>query len=65
MIGKTTKNGLEKAPFDAWFTLGFNYYKPNKAVVNELKNKGSNITVAIFMGTWCSDSQEHVLHFFK
>ena len=56
LIGKATKSDLEKAPFDAWYTSGYNEYKPNEEVTNQLKDKVTNITVTIFMGTWCEDS---------
>lgn len=65
MIGKATKSDLEKAPFDSWYTSGFNDYKPNEEVTNQLKDKVINITVTIFMGTWCEDSHNHVPDFYK
>lgn len=65
MIGKASKSDLEKSPFDIWFSEGFNEYKPNEEVINQLKDKVTNITVTIFMGTWCEDSQNHVPDFYK
>lgn len=65
MIGKATKSDLEKAPFNSWFTAGFNEYKPNEEVINQLKDKVTNITVTIFMGTWCEDSHNQVPDFYK
>jgi thiol-disulfide isomerase/thioredoxin len=65
MIGQATKSDLEESPFNSWYTTGFNDYKPNDEVVNQLKDKVTNITVTIFMGTWCEDSQNHVPHFYK
>lgn len=65
MIGKASKSDLEKSPFNSWYTSGFNEYKPNKDIVDQLKDKVTNITVTIFMGTWCEDSQNHVPHFYK
>lgn len=65
MIGKASKSDLEKSPFNTWFTPGVNLYKPNEEVVDQLKDKVTNITVTIFMGTWCEDSQNHVPNFYK
>ena len=65
MIEKATKSDLEKAPFDSWFTSGFNEYKPNEEVINQLKDKVTNVTVTIFMGTWCEDSHIQVPNFYK
>jgi thiol-disulfide isomerase/thioredoxin len=65
MIGKATKSDLQKTPFDTWFTSGFNEYKPNEEIINQLKSKVTNVTVTIFMGTWCEDSQNQVPDFYK
>lgn len=65
LLGKSTKSDLEKAPFDAWYTSEFNEYKPNEEVINQLKDKVTNITVTIFMGTWCEDTHNQLPHFYK
>jgi len=65
LLGKATNDDLEKAPFNAWYTSGFNNYNPNEEVTNQLKDKVINITVTIFMGTWCEDSHNHVPDFYK
>lgn len=65
MIGQAKKSDLEKSPFNSWYTSGYNAYKPNDEVVNQLKDKVTNTTVTIFMGTWCEDSQNHVPDFYK
>lgn len=65
MLGKATKVDLQKAPFDSWFTSGFENYEPNQDIINQLKDKVTNVTVTIFMGTWCEDSQNQVPHFYK
>lgn len=65
MIGQASKSDLEKSPFNTWYTSGFNEYEPNKEVINQLKDKVTNVTVTIFMGTWCEDSQNHVPDFYK
>ncbi|MFT7250416.1 MAG: thiol-disulfide isomerase/thioredoxin [Flavobacterium sp.] len=65
MVGKATKSDLEKVPFDSWYISGFNEYKPNEEIINQLKDKVTNITITIFMGTWCEDSKNHVPDFYK
>lgn len=65
IIGKANKEDLEKNSFDSWFTTGFNEYKPNEEITNQLKDKVTNITVTIFMGTWCEDSHNQVPDFYK
>ena len=65
MIGKATKSDLEKASFNSWFATGFNDYKPKEEVINQLKDNVTTVTVTIFMGTWCEDSQNQVPDFYK
>ena len=65
MIGKATKSDLENDPFNSWFTSGFDEYKPKEEIVNQLKDKVTNVTVTIFMGTWCEDSHNQVPDFYK
>lgn len=40
-------------------------YKPNENVIKELRKIESSISVEIFLGTWCSDSEREVPAFFK
>ena len=36
------------------------HHKPDEAVVGRLRAIQRHITFRVFMGTWCSDSEEHV-----
>lgn len=65
LLGKISKSNLQKAPFDSWFTTGFNSYKPDMATISELKKYAKDTEITIFMGTWCEDSQHQVPGFYK
>lgn len=65
LLGKQPVKVLFNAPYREWFSAGYENYKPDAATVSELKGLGNNISVTIFMGTWCGDSKEQVPHFYK
>lgn len=66
LYGTITKTDLQTAPYNQWFTTGYESYQPNVDVITALKKINTkDITVQIFMGTWCGDSRREVPHFLK
>jgi thiol-disulfide isomerase/thioredoxin len=65
LTGQKNKADLQQAPYNAWFTPGFENYVPNPETIAALKNITDDITIKIFMGTWCEDSQNQVPHFYQ
>ncbi len=66
LVGKINRQGLEKAPFRTWFEAGYNSYKPDSSVINEIKKHiAKNAKIVIIMGTWCPDSRREVPRFYK
>ncbi len=63
-IGPTTRKALEK--FD-WFKAEYEGYKVSKKTLNALKevDKTTDYRIVVVLGTWCSDSQREVPHFYK
>lgn len=49
----------------AWFDKNYNAYQPNDSTINLLKPYANDIYAIVVLGTWCSDSKEHVPEFFK
>ncbi len=47
------------------WSLGLEYYRPDQAVINSLRQVNKMIRVEIFLGTWCGDSRREVPHFLK
>lgn len=54
-----------KPPYDSWFSLGYEYYKPKKEVLPPLREHMEDIEIVAFMGTWCSDSQREIPLLYK
>jgi thiol-disulfide isomerase/thioredoxin len=65
LIGKSTREGLLNAPFKDWFNDGYQTYLPDENTISELRKRKKDVTVSVVMATWCSDTREHLPHFFK
>jgi hypothetical protein len=59
---------LERDTLFAYFPeweFEYKYYQPDPLVLDSIQNKAKNLSVEIFLGTWCGDSRREVPHFFK
>lgn len=65
LVGKHSRKDLEIAPYKQWFDANYEDYQVDAAVLSELEPLLDGVTVKVFMGTWCSDSQHNVPAFFK
>ena len=66
LIGKITINILQKSIHSEWFNKEFESYNVDIETLSGFKNnpeKVNYLTVKIFMGTWCEDSQREVPRF--
>lgn len=65
LVGKANRKGLEQAPFNEWFTEGYTTYQPDPEVIEKLKPQLKDVSIKVFMGTWCEDSQREIPHLYK
>lgn len=66
LYGSISKDDLLSAPFDKWFTEGYNEYRADSSSIISLKKVNTkDITIQIFLGTWCGDSRREVPRFLK
>ena len=66
LYGAITKDSLTVAPYDKWFTTGYDAYKPNAEMVAQLKKQNfKDYSIQIFLGTWCGDSKRETPRFLK
>lgn len=67
LTGYCTANDLSRLQVTAeWYVPGYAAYSPDQAIIDELKpHSDRQITFTVIMGIWCSDSREHIPHFFK
>ncbi|MGB6151235.1 MAG: thioredoxin family protein [Pricia sp.] len=65
LVGEISVSELKEAPYSEWFIDGYDTYNVKDAVKDELAALLDGVHITIFMGTWCSDSQREVPHFYK
>lgn len=63
MLGPLTKEAILKG-FPDWEAVAA-AYNPNPACLQKLKAVQQPVRIEIFLGTWCSDSKNHVSAYFK
>ncbi len=65
IVGKFTKEDLQKAPYATWFDKGYNDYTPSPEAIETIKNNISDFEIVGFVGTWCPDSRREIPKLFK
>ncbi len=65
LIGKANRNGLEMDAFKEWFNPGYQDYKADPETLEKLRPLLKDVSILLFMGTWCEDSQRDVPHLYK
>lgn len=65
LVGKINRIGLQQDSFGPWFSDGYADYKVDQASLEGVKEALKDVEILAFMGSWCSDSQREVPHFFK
>ncbi|MCK4821968.1 thioredoxin family protein [bacterium] len=65
LIGYCDNNGLKTGDFGEYYDFYYTDYKPDKTITSELIILQEGIDITIVLGTWCSDSKEHVPRFMK
>ncbi len=65
LLGKANREGLQMEAFKSWFNPGYTDYKVDSETLKQLKPLLKDVTITLFMGTWCEDSQRETPHFYK
>ena len=65
LVGKGSIQVLQTQPYKEWYDKNFNAYTIDTATINQLQKINSNITMEIFLGTWCGDSKREVPRMLK
>lgn len=57
---------LKKEPYADWFIPAYDAYKPDKKTIEDIKIHIKNdVSIRLYMGTWCEDSWREVPAFVK
>jgi len=65
LVGLSNRGGLEQDPFSVWFNKEYGAYALNKEAVQVIKNDSENLSIMLFMGTWCGDSRREVPRIYR
>jgi len=65
LLGKVTREGLKGKEFREWHKQNFQAHLLDTLTIEALKPKLKDISIKVFMGTWCNDSQREVPALFK
>ena len=65
MLGRINRNGLQQEPFSEWFTSTYDIQPVDSAMVTKIEPLLQDVSITVFMGTWCSDSQREIPHLYK
>jgi hypothetical protein len=65
LIGPSSRERLEQAPFGDWFNPNYTGYTVDSGIVKHLRPLIPGKQFLIFMGTWCGDSRREVPRIFK
>ena len=65
LVGLSNKGGLQQDPFSVWFNKEYGAYALNKEAVQVIKNDSENLSIMLFMGTWCGDSRREVPRIYR
>lgn len=57
---------LKKEPFADWFIPAYDAYKPDQKTIEDIKiHLKNDVSIKLYMGTWCEDSWREVPAFVK
>ena len=66
LYGTIQKEELQKSPYSEWFNTGYDNYEPDVALSDKIKKLISkDVSVQVFLGTWCGDSRREVPRLLK
>ena len=65
LVGPINRAGLEQGTYNSWFSYEYDYYTLDSISLDSIGNRMAEVSLAIYMGSWCSDTQREVPRFFK
>jgi len=66
LYGTIQKEDLMRTPFAEWFNPGYDNYQSDAAISDNIKKLiTKDISIQVFLGTWCGDSRREVPRLLK
>lgn len=65
LLGNINFSGLQEEPFQEWFDVNWEGHVLDTARTDSIRPLLKNISIKVFMGTWCEDSQREIPALYK
>lgn len=65
LVGIKKRADLKTAPYNTWFAANYDTYDIDESAVKKIKPLLKDVTIKVFMGTWCGDSKHQTPPFYK
>ena len=65
LIDCCDRTGLESGEFGTYYKLEYDDYQLNDSLVKLMSESINDFGITIIFGSWCSDSEQQVPHFYK
>ena len=65
LIGVINEEGLQNEEFIDWYQENYNDHILDTVTIKLIKPKLNELSIIVFMGTWCSDGQREVAALYK
>jgi thiol-disulfide isomerase/thioredoxin len=65
LINLVSRSGLQTGEFESYYTEEYQSYKPEQAVLEQLKKAPTYYEIVIVLASWCHDSKIQVPRFLK
>lgn len=65
LLGKINREGLQNKPYSEWFEENYKTQVLDTLAIKKIENLLKDVSIKVFMGTWCEDSQREVPHLYK
>jgi len=63
--GVITKKDLTTGVLKDWFMPGYNAFDPDQEILDKIDENIDDLSIKVFMGTWCSDSRREIPKLYK
>ncbi len=65
LVGIANRFDFEDSAYKEWFDSRYSEYTTDNQVISEISKHINQLTIKVFMGTWCGDSRREIPRFYK
>ncbi len=65
LLGAIDRKDLNSPEYQEWFAPTYKNYHPDDKTMAEISSRLQEVSIKVFMGTWCEDSQREIPAFYR